>query len=373
MARPMIGVPLREAYQALGNRGPGFDMLRLVAATAVVVHHSMVIEHDIVRDDWLFRFSGSYTHLGLLAVSIFFALSGYLITPGLVKSGNVIGYFSRRFMRVMPLLVVVVVSTAFVIGPFFSSLPPSEYYASAETWRYLKTITTFLSLQLPGVVSYDGSDTINDPIWSLHYEWMCYIGLGLLALTGAMSRRWIFLAVYIAAMFALVFVLGDIPADEKRGRLFTFLFLFGYFGAGVLVYLYGDILRWSRGIMAAVLLVLVFVWATPLNYVFAPLLTAFLVVGTGLFKFPETPLTTGVDLSYGVYLSHAVVLMALVNLFPFQSWIALFAVAWSLSLAIAYATWTFIEAPALAYKDWPEKLVRTALSRSLARIKPEKS
>ena len=126
---------LREAYAALGNRGPGFDMLRLVAASAVVLHHAMKIEHDIVLDDWLFRFSGGYTQLGLLAVSVFFALSGYLITPGLVKSGNVIGYFSRRFMRIMPLLAVIVATTALVVGPFFSSVSIAEYYSSAATWR----------------------------------------------------------------------------------------------------------------------------------------------------------------------------------------------------------------------------------------------
>ena len=41
---------LRNAYEAVGNRGPGFEMLRLVAASAVVLHHSLKIEYDIVRD-----------------------------------------------------------------------------------------------------------------------------------------------------------------------------------------------------------------------------------------------------------------------------------------------------------------------------------
>ncbi|WP_086606507.1 acyltransferase family protein [Erythrobacter donghaensis] len=354
---------LRTAYERLGNRGPGFDMLRLVAASAVVVHHAMKIEHDIVRDDWLFRFSGGYTQLGLLAVSVFFALSGFLITPGLVKSGNVIGYLSRRFMRIMPLLAAVVVGTALVVGPWFSALPVAEYYSSPVTWRYLKTVTTFLSLQLPGVVDYDGGDTINGPIWTLHFEWACYLLLAGLAWVGVMRQRWLFLALYVAALAALWFGLGPIAADGVRGKPFMFLFLFAYFGAGVLIQLFSNVVPWSRTLMLAALALLVAAWATPFDYLIAPLLTTYLVVGIGLLRFPETPLTTGVDLSYGVYLMHSVVLMMLMNLYPFTSWLALFAVCWPITLALAYASWRWIEEPALGHKEWPERIARGVLAR----------
>lgn len=354
---------LRDAYAAIGNRGPGFETPTLVAASAVVLHHSMKIEHDIVRDDWLFRFSGGYTQLGLLAVSVFFALSGYLVTPGLAKSGNVIGYLSRRFMRIMPLLATIVVVTALVIGPLVSALPAAEYFASRATWRYLTTVTTFLSLQLPGVTDYDGGNTINGPIWTLNVEWMCYLMLAALAATGALSRRWIVLAFYVAAMLVLFFGLGPIPGDEIRGRPFVMLFLFGYFGAGMLLSLFGDLIPWSKGLMLAALAALVGVYTTPFDYLLAPLLTAYLVVGIGLIRFPETPLTTGVDLSYGVYLSHSVILMVLMNIHPFQSWPVLFALCLALSYATAFLSWRFIEAPALGHKDLPEKIVRRIIAR----------
>lgn len=358
---------LRTAYQRLGNRGPGFDMLRLVAASAVVMHHAMKIEHDIVRDDWLFRLSGGYTQLGLLAVSVFFALSGFLITPGLVRSGNVIGYLSRRFMRIMPLLAVVVIATALLIGPLVSTLPLADYYTSPVTWRYLKTITTFLSLQLPGVTDYDGGDTINGPIWTLHFEWACYLVLAGLAWLGVMRRRWLFLGLYILVLAALWLGPGPIAADGARGKPFMFLFLFGYFGAGVLLQLFSDMVPWSRSLMAGALLLLVAAWATPFDFLVAPLLTAYLVVGIGLLHFPETPLTTGVDLSYGVYLMHSVVLMVLMNLYPFSSWLALFALCWPITLGLAYASWTWIEEPALRHKDWPESVMRRALALAFGR------
>ncbi len=354
---------LREAYAAVDNRGPGFEVLRLVAASAVVLHHSLKIEHDIIRDDWIYQYSGGYIQLGLLAVSVFFALSGFLVTPGLVKSGNVIGYLSRRFMRIMPLLTTIVVVTALVIGAIFSTLPPSEYYASSTTWSYLKTITTFLSLQLPGVVDYDGGDTINGPIWTLHFEWMCYLLIAGLAAIHLLSKRWIFLALYVLAALTLYFTFSQAPAEDLGGRLFAFLFLFGYFGAGVLFYLFNNVVRWSPLLMALTLVLLIAVYATPFDYLFAPILTTYLVVGIGLVKFPETPLTTGVDLSYGVYLSHSVILMMLMNIYPFQSGLILFSVCLVLSYLTAFLTWNFIEAPALKYKQWPEELARRAMGK----------
>lgn len=364
---------LRSAYERVDNRGPGFDMLRLVAASAVVLHHSLKIEHDIVRDDAIFQFSGGYIQLGLLAVSIFFALSGFLITPGLVKTGNVIGYLSRRFMRIMPLLVVIVLATALIIGPWFSTLPPDEYYARSATWRYLRTITTFLSLQLPGVTDYDGGDTINGPIWTLHFEWICYLVLAGLSLFGIMSRRWAFLTVYVGLLALLYLYFGPIPGDVKRGKAFMFLFLFGYFGAGVLLQLFSDIVPWSKGLMLLALVALIAIYATPFDYVIAPLLTTYLVVGIGLLRFPETPLTTGVDLSYGVYLSHSVILMMLMNIYPFQSWIVLFSICLPLSCLAAYATWTFVEAPALKHKSVPENVARALGNRIFARLKATSS
>lgn len=58
-----------------GNRGPGFDTIRLLAASGVALHHSLGIAMDTVNDDLLYQFSGGYTHLGLISVAVFFSRS----------------------------------------------------------------------------------------------------------------------------------------------------------------------------------------------------------------------------------------------------------------------------------------------------------
>lgn len=357
---------LRESYQAVGDRGPGFESLRLGAASAVVLHHSLKIEYDIVADDWIHQYSGGYTQLGLLAVSIFFALSGFLVTPGLMKSGDVVSYLSRRFMRIMPLLSIIVVFTAFLVGPFFSSLSASEYYSSATTWLYLKNITTVLSLQLPGVTDYDGGDTINGPIWTLHFEWICYLLLAVLMASKVLLYRWLFLAFYCLGSLALAGMLEPLTGFVATGKTRTFLFLFGYFGAGVLMYLFNDLIPWSRRLVLFALVALLGVLLTPLKGYLAPLLIAYITIGLGLFRIPTMPFTKGVDLSYGVYLSHSVILMVLMNLFAFQSSIVLFSACLALSYLFAFATWHLVESPALERKDLPAQLARRSLERCMS-------
>lgn len=353
------GAPtLKAAYERHGNRGPGFDTLRLAAATAVVLHHAGSVSHDIVKDDVLYVFSGGYTHLGILAVSVFFALSGFLVTPGLQKSGDVLEYLSRRFMRIMPLLCVIVLLTITVVGPLLTSLPLGEYFRSAQTWRYLRNVTTFLSLDLPGVINYEGTSAVNSPLWSLHFEWLCYGILALASALGMLRNRLLFLAVYLLALGVFVFGYGPQTADSGLGRPFLLLYLFAYFGAGVLVCLFRDVIRWSPWLMLAALAALVMSLGTGLGYVFAPLLVTYLVASIGLVRFPWGRFLEHSDLSYGVYLSHTLVLSVLVHFFAIDSWIGLFAAGWAGALVLAWISWNVIERPALDHKSLPADLVR---------------
>ncbi|MBH5321248.1 acyltransferase family protein [Aurantiacibacter sediminis] len=354
----------KEAYAAHGYRAPGFDTLRLIAASAVVLHHAGALQHDIVRDDVIYAFSGQYTHLGLLAVSVFFALSGFLVTPGLLKSGSVLYYLSRRFMRIMPLLTTVVLITMFVVGPLLTSLPVAQYFAEPETWNYLRNITTLLSLTLPGVTSYDGGSAINGPLWSLHFEWLCYGMLAAATLAGMLRHRWLFLTLYVAAIVALVGIFGLSPDAGQNAWAYLLLTLFSYFGSGVLIFLFRDAVRWSALLMVAALIALALsLWAGA-GALFAPLLVTYLVVGCGLMRFPWGGILAKVDLSYGVYLTHSVILTLLVHYTGMQSWLGLFAASLLLSMLVAWVSWTMVERPALRHKHWPADMLRRVLGNA---------
>lgn len=350
------GPSLDTVLTAVRYRGPGFDTLRLLAASAVVYHHASARDHDILHDA-IFRFSQGYTHLGLLAVSVFFALSGFLVTPGLVRSGDVIAYLSRRIVRIMPLLCVMVVLCAFVVGPLLTHLSLEAYFSDQRTWMYLKNVTTSLSPELPGVVNETGTAKVNTPMWTLRFEWLCYFALAAASLVGLLRHRFAFLAVYVAVQAAMLLGYGFLPAAAKQPHFYIITFLFGYFGAGTLLYLFREWVPVSKPAIAIAAVALLGGLHIGGGHVVAPVLTAYLVTSLGMIRFPWSGWLGKADLSYGIYLSHQVILTILVNIHPFRSGLALFAVGLPLAALFALLTWTMLEKPALRHKDLPARML----------------
>src|ERR1700730_3749205 len=109
-------------------RGPGFDQMRLVAATIVLLHHCRGIQYPKIQIDPLYHYSGGYMDFGRFAVVIFFAISGFLVTPGLVRSGSVLDYAVNRTARIFPGLIVNVVLTMLVLGPILTTHSLTSYF-----------------------------------------------------------------------------------------------------------------------------------------------------------------------------------------------------------------------------------------------------
>ncbi len=64
------------APTATSGRYDNFDALRLFAAVAVLLSHSVPITYGDNRYEILYRISGGQTTVGELAVVVFFAMSG---------------------------------------------------------------------------------------------------------------------------------------------------------------------------------------------------------------------------------------------------------------------------------------------------------
>ncbi len=352
---------LASAYARVGGHAPGFDTLRLLAASAVVLHHSLALTHDIVADDWLFAFSHGYTTVGFLAIAVFFCISGFLVTPGLAANGDVIGYLARRFMRLAPLLVVVVVLTVLVVGPLATQLTLDAYFADPRSWLYLKNITTSLSLELPGVVMQDGGNRVNGALWTLRYEVLCYLVLAVLALARLLAKRWAVLALWLGASALTVATYGG--QGTSITQLHTLAHLFAYFGAGVLLWLWRTRVPASPLLFFAATALLGAAWAVGAGALLGPLLTAYCVAGLGLVRYPWSARLSRTDMSYGIYLWHGPA-MALVLAW----WVpghapGLFLGTMAMTVPLALASWLLVEKPALARKAWPAQIARTLLAR----------
>ncbi len=177
----------------------GFDSLRLLAAWLVLFNHSYPLSGIAGVDAvtlWL-----KIDTSGGLGVSIFFALSGYLVTISLQNCQSYFDYFRRRVVRIYPALITLCLLSVFIIGPLYTSLPLISFFTDDATWQYLITASGFhIVFQLPGI--FEGNPVfyvVNGSLWSLAYELKCYVVLALLAILPCklQHKLWIIVIVLI--------------------------------------------------------------------------------------------------------------------------------------------------------------------------------
>jgi peptidoglycan/LPS O-acetylase OafA/YrhL len=94
-----------------------------------------------------------------------------------------------------------------------------------------------------------------------------------------------------------------------------------------------------------------------------PICLPYLMMFCGLSALPgKVPLKH--DLSYGVYLIHAPILIAFSHIFPnMHIWWIGAAIVFVVTLVLAYASWMFVEGPALSRKrmasNWAHRCIES--------------
>lgn len=349
---PSIGTVL----ESRGGIGPGFDMLRVGLAFSVVGWHSFYIaqgEPHPLADLHFFWFPG------YAILSMFFALSGFLITASAMRLslGN---FIINRGLRIIPALLVEVMLSALVLGVIFTTLPLSEYLRSDGFWRYFGNIAGFVSLTLPGVFGTNPDHSVNVSLWTIPYEIGCYVLIGGLILFRSLHQPKIVLALCVA--FAVIavgisLIEPDLPPASALNPRNIFIGngsrLFISFLLGIAIYLYRFEIAYSHRTAAACLLFCVAVAAVGplpgvlLNVLVTPALV-YLTAYLGVSDLPELPLFNRGDYSYGIYLYGYPLQQTIVALWPYQANVfLLFVLSVPLITAFAMFSWHAIEYPIL--------------------------
>lgn len=260
-----------------GNKGPfktnNFDFIRIVAASMVLISH-----HFALTAQQEPSFFGIFS-LGGLAVAIFFVISGYLVMTSWKRDPNLLRFALRRFLRIWPALICVVVFTAYVLGPIVTELPVKEYLRHGATSDYLRTLYMQIYYVLPGVFEHNPyARGVNGSLWTIPYEVRCYIVLGIAGIIGLLKYRSIFLAtVAIYLIWFLSKSNADLTQVTNYGRELSAYFLIGAALAVLEPY-------WSRAPHYwALTLATIFVVLWSIGWRHTALLTAlpFLIVYTG--------------------------------------------------------------------------------------------
>ncbi|MCE9537429.1 MAG: acyltransferase, partial [Nitrospirae bacterium] len=209
-----------------------FNLLRIVAAFAVLVTHSFALAIGTGAAE-PFRDSLGMT-MGTMAVDVFFVTSGFLVTGSLLARQNARQFLWARFLRVFPALLVMLLLTVFGLGPLLTSWPLAAYLTDSGTYGYLLKCATLVSgvwYNLPGVFDDNPfKHAVNGSLWSLPYEIRMYAIVLMVWLVCRKLRRVgdraFLIAIVSAALAAGLFVLArhiyGLPTDQFVTLFFMF-------------------------------------------------------------------------------------------------------------------------------------------------------
>ena len=198
---PKRNITMTTIGGAFSTGKNNFDLIRLLAALLVLFSHSFPLTNSIEPIGY---YLGGYGDGGSLAVSVFFVISGFLVTKSVLERDTGI-FLISRILRIIPALLAVVLLQTFIIGPAFTTLPLAQYFLSPVTWGHLRNILVFdIRFILPGVFEMLPNHGINGSLWTLPLEATCYLMLPFVALAGLLQPRFIPLLLVAAAVMLFV-------------------------------------------------------------------------------------------------------------------------------------------------------------------------
>ncbi len=157
------------------GRDNNFNLIRALAATAVLVSHAWPISQGAGTQEPLWAWTGAT--LGTMAVYVFFAISGFLIATSFDRTQSARAFLVARGLRLFPGLFVSVLLVAFVMGPLVTTLAATDYLTHPETLAFIPRNLTLISpaYTLPGVFEANPYPTVEGSIWTLVHEVACYL------------------------------------------------------------------------------------------------------------------------------------------------------------------------------------------------------
>jgi peptidoglycan/LPS O-acetylase OafA/YrhL len=335
------------------NNSIGF--LRLVFAIAVLWAHGFQMG-GYGFDPVILLTHGLFT-AGTLAVGGFFVLSGFLITRSYEQLQNSGRFLWHRLLRIFPAYWVCLLATAFLFGALAYSHQYGNvtvyFHSSDGPWTYifgnaLLVITqTNIANLLPNLpfVGY-----INASLWTLQWEFLCYLGIMALGICGILMKRPAMVLLGTVCLSLLVGATMWLFPNLRIVETAKIAILFVYFGLGASAYLYRSSVPIDLRLCVFAAVSVVVALPTVASGLIVPLAIAYTTMYLAV-RLPVRSIERVADLSYGTYIYG----------FPIEKLLTMYGAGalglplyLILSLAItsclATLSWFCIERPALSLK-----------------------
>lgn len=354
-------IKFQTIEDGLARKDDNFLLLRVIAASLVIYGHAPPIAGGYAPKD-LFLMLGIGHYSGDLAVSLFFAISGFLVTGSYVRRSNLVEFAWARALRLVPAYAVCLLALAYVVGPIFTIRPIGRYLTDPDTFHYFWKNIQFqphMVWRLPDVfLANPKRATVNGAIWTLPVEARMYLYAALLGIVGLYRRRWLFNAAFVVAItYGLLVAAEPSLALSAKGRLALM------FAIGMFCYINRGWIPVSGIVLAALVGLSILLRGTPaypamlcVTLAYFALWFAYGTRWTGFNRFG--------DCSYGIYLWGWPVQQVFAALYPTMPALANAALSLVVAAAIASASWHWVEKPALAFKGVPRALWKRVSQRS---------
>ncbi len=335
-----------------------FKFIRLVAACMVIIAHSYVFTNQ--PHDPLFLISNGNIDLSYLGLSVFFFLSGLLVTQSLYKSESWKNFLWKRILRLYPAAWLVILLCMFLLGPLVTTFNLKEYFTNPLFYNYALSLSLVkINYFLPGVFTKSVSDaSVNASLWSISLELKLYAGLLLFYFIKIPYSKIIIVATIVLAVIAERFFYTETENAVSifagpSFKLYAYVAYAPYFLAGVLCYKYKSKLFINSFIAITLLCIACIAVALDFFQLIQMLVIPVLVlyVSGVPFKWIKS-ITPNPDLSYGFYvfafpLQQAISqVLGTKNIYPWQMALLSFAVI----LPFAIFSWYMVEKKALMLK-----------------------
>ena len=351
-----------------GHLSNNFNFVRLFLAASVLLSHSTALVDGNRNREVLFRIFHTAT-LGEFAVYGFFLLSGYLIVQSWQRNPRVSDFITNRILRIYPAFVVASLFSVFVVGSIGSDAP--EYFSRLKVGQLVKELLLLEAPTVPPVFKGQPFPVINGSLWTIGYEFRCYVLAALLGVCGLVNRRRWWLALSVTTMVSvLVWTLPHrLPSNilnvvlNDPSALLMFLALFGIGGS---ICLFRDRLRFeTRWVVTAIVLLLPCMFQETLAKLGLATLGAYVLFA---FAFASISILdrfkTFPDISYGVYLYGWPIQKLLMHSMPELAPWSLFVLTCGASCCFGLASCYIVERPFLSFKQTRRGSLRTTADRA---------
>ena len=341
------------------RRNKTFDLLRIAFALFVLLSHAFELTDGNRSRELLTHFAHSRLSLGEVGVDGFFLLSGFLIVQSWAADPRLGDFLIKRVLRIVPGYVVAVVLSVVVVGLLAPTGPHffTRYWLSRSF--YLPPIA-MLSFPLgPPVFPGEPQHAINGSLWTISYEFRCYLLVALLGFCRVIRKpfAWAGLTAFCLLAFGSYrlhtlltwhshhLLLGDTFFTFRLGSVFL---------VGGCFFLFRERIpfRPALALLAGALLLLCQLrpsTAEPGIEIFGGYLLFYL----GQLRDFSPPLLRRLpDISYGLYLYGWPVQCLWIYFLHGSPWVT-FVMSSLICAALGWLSWIFVERPALKLKPHP--------------------